>query len=178
MRQLHWDNMSVIAGFDLTPDAGTTLRKIINMNLMEDLEKYHASDLRSRPDKSLRITERDAIVFQVRDNQQRRDEGARARRVAREDEERLGWRVLQHYTVQGHSGLDLNATRRHADAARGTHCEDTGDARLSLRETHREGRQDVLRVASSCAVDNQRVDQGRFLDSLHEKFGEAANCFF
>ncbi|XP_072757051.1 dynein axonemal heavy chain 12-like [Anoplolepis gracilipes] len=40
MRQLHWDNMSTIAGFDLTPDAGTTLRKIINMNLMEDLEKY------------------------------------------------------------------------------------------------------------------------------------------
>ncbi|XP_014471742.1 PREDICTED: dynein heavy chain 12, axonemal [Dinoponera quadriceps] len=40
MRQLHWDNMSGIAEFDLTPDAGTTLRKIINMNLLEDLEKY------------------------------------------------------------------------------------------------------------------------------------------
>jgi len=39
MRQIHWDNMSVIAGYDLTPDAGTTLRKIINMNLLEDLEK-------------------------------------------------------------------------------------------------------------------------------------------
>ncbi|XP_050464455.1 dynein axonemal heavy chain 12-like [Cataglyphis hispanica] len=40
MRQLHWDNMSTIAGFDLTPDAGATLRKIIKMNLMEDIEKY------------------------------------------------------------------------------------------------------------------------------------------
>ncbi|XP_019696725.1 dynein heavy chain 7, axonemal [Harpegnathos saltator] len=40
MRQLHWDDMSAIARFDLTPDAGTSLRKIINMNLMEDLEKY------------------------------------------------------------------------------------------------------------------------------------------
>lgn len=39
IRQLHWDKMSAIAGFDLTPDAGTTLRKIINMNLIEDLEK-------------------------------------------------------------------------------------------------------------------------------------------
>nr|XP_012154186.1 PREDICTED: dynein heavy chain 12, axonemal isoform X1 [Megachile rotundata] len=40
LRQAHWDDMSVIAGFDLTPDAGTTFRKIMNMNLMEDLEKY------------------------------------------------------------------------------------------------------------------------------------------
>lgn len=39
MRQEHWDNMSIIAGYDLTPDAGTTLRKIINMNLLKDLEK-------------------------------------------------------------------------------------------------------------------------------------------
>ncbi|XP_018405846.1 PREDICTED: dynein heavy chain 7, axonemal-like [Cyphomyrmex costatus] len=40
MQQMHWDNMSVIVGYDLTPDAGTTLRKIINLNLMEDLEKF------------------------------------------------------------------------------------------------------------------------------------------
>ena len=39
MRQIHWDEMSAIAGFDLTPDAGTTFRKIIDMHLMEDLEK-------------------------------------------------------------------------------------------------------------------------------------------
>lgn len=39
MQQIHWDNISVIAGYDLTPDAGTTLRKIINMNLLENLEK-------------------------------------------------------------------------------------------------------------------------------------------
>ena len=40
LRQRHWDEMSEIAGFDLTPNAGTTLRKIINMNLMDDLLKY------------------------------------------------------------------------------------------------------------------------------------------
>ncbi|KAG5311588.1 DYH12 protein, partial [Acromyrmex insinuator] len=46
MRQIHWDNMSVIAEYDVTPDAGTTLRKIISLNLdlendelMMDLEK-------------------------------------------------------------------------------------------------------------------------------------------
>lgn len=40
LRQRHWDDMSKIAGFDLTPDAGTTLRKIINQDLMKDLDKY------------------------------------------------------------------------------------------------------------------------------------------
>lgn len=39
LRQTHWDDMSVIAGFDLTPDAGTTFRKILKMDLMDDLEK-------------------------------------------------------------------------------------------------------------------------------------------
>lgn len=31
--------MSAIAGFELTPDAGTTFRKVMKMNLMEELEK-------------------------------------------------------------------------------------------------------------------------------------------
>ncbi|KAJ8717801.1 hypothetical protein PYW07_005731 [Mythimna separata] len=38
--QRHWDEMSLIAGFDLTPTAGTTLRKIINFNLWDDIDQY------------------------------------------------------------------------------------------------------------------------------------------
>lgn len=38
--QRHWDEMSSIAGFDLTPTAGTTLRKIINYNLWDDIDQY------------------------------------------------------------------------------------------------------------------------------------------
>ncbi|XP_052747070.1 dynein axonemal heavy chain 12 [Bicyclus anynana] len=38
--QRHWDEMSNIAGFDLTPTAGTTLRKIINFDLWADLDQY------------------------------------------------------------------------------------------------------------------------------------------
>lgn len=38
--QRHWEEMSTIAGFDLTPTAGTTLRKIINYNLWGDLDQY------------------------------------------------------------------------------------------------------------------------------------------
>lgn len=32
--------MSAIAGFDLTPNAGTSLRKMIQMGLEPDLDKY------------------------------------------------------------------------------------------------------------------------------------------
>lgn len=38
--QRHWDEMTTIAGFDLTPTAGTTLRKIIDFNLWDDLDQY------------------------------------------------------------------------------------------------------------------------------------------
>ncbi|XP_075981520.1 dynein heavy chain at 62B [Anticarsia gemmatalis] len=38
--QRHWDEMSTIAGFDLTPTAGTTLRKIINYNLWSEIDQY------------------------------------------------------------------------------------------------------------------------------------------
>ncbi|EDS37651.1 ciliary dynein heavy chain 11 [Culex quinquefasciatus] len=40
LKDRHWDEMSEIAGFDLTPDAGTTLRKIINYKLEHDLDKF------------------------------------------------------------------------------------------------------------------------------------------
>ncbi|XP_046630090.1 dynein axonemal heavy chain 7-like [Neodiprion virginianus] len=36
----HWDEMSVIAGIDLVPNAGTTLQKIIGFDLTHDIEKY------------------------------------------------------------------------------------------------------------------------------------------
>ncbi|CAB3257078.1 unnamed protein product [Arctia plantaginis] len=38
--QRHWDEMSLIAGFDLTPTAGTTLRKIIDSNLWSQIDQY------------------------------------------------------------------------------------------------------------------------------------------
>ncbi|XP_034942678.1 dynein heavy chain 7, axonemal-like, partial [Chelonus insularis] len=36
----HWNEMSIIYGNDLTPNAGTTLRKIIALDLMKDIDKY------------------------------------------------------------------------------------------------------------------------------------------
>ncbi|XP_030765059.1 dynein heavy chain 12, axonemal [Sitophilus oryzae] len=36
----HWKEMSLIAGFDLTPNAGTSLRKMTMMGLEGDLDKY------------------------------------------------------------------------------------------------------------------------------------------
>lgn len=40
LRDRHWEEMSLLAGFDLKPDAGTTLAKIIDFNLHKDIESY------------------------------------------------------------------------------------------------------------------------------------------
>ncbi|XP_029676723.1 dynein heavy chain 7, axonemal-like [Formica exsecta] len=41
----HWKEMSAICNFDLTPNAGTTLKKMIDMNLMDNIDKYEAISL-------------------------------------------------------------------------------------------------------------------------------------
>nr|XP_044991758.1 dynein axonemal heavy chain 12 [Jaculus jaculus] len=40
MRARHWQQMSEIVGYDLTPDSGTTLRKVLKLNLAPYLEKF------------------------------------------------------------------------------------------------------------------------------------------
>lgn len=40
MRGRHWKQMSDIAGFDLTPDSGTTLRKMLKLNLDPYMEQF------------------------------------------------------------------------------------------------------------------------------------------
>ena len=40
MRTRHWKNMSDIAGFDLTPDSGTTLRKMLKLNLEPYMDQF------------------------------------------------------------------------------------------------------------------------------------------
>ncbi|XP_070246928.1 dynein axonemal heavy chain 12 isoform X4 [Myotis yumanensis] len=40
MRTRHWKQMSEIVGYDLTPDSGTTLRKVLKLNLSQYLEQF------------------------------------------------------------------------------------------------------------------------------------------
>ncbi|XP_037594046.1 dynein heavy chain 12, axonemal [Cebus imitator] len=40
MRPRHWKQMSDIVGYDLTPDSGTTLRKVLKLNLTPYLEQF------------------------------------------------------------------------------------------------------------------------------------------
>ncbi|KAG7202889.1 hypothetical protein KM043_010036 [Ampulex compressa] len=42
LRKRHWEEMSLIRGFDLMPNAGTTLRKVMGFDLMCNIEKYEA----------------------------------------------------------------------------------------------------------------------------------------
>ncbi|KAK2581073.1 hypothetical protein KPH14_006115 [Odynerus spinipes] len=71
LRQHHWDEMSAIAGFDITPNAGTTLRKMINMDLLEDLEKYELISVSASKELNLEqalhkmMSEWDDVVFET-----------------------------------------------------------------------------------------------------------------
>jgi len=40
MRARHWVRMSEIVGFDIAPDAGTTLRKMLKLNLFPYLKPF------------------------------------------------------------------------------------------------------------------------------------------
>ena len=40
LRERHWKEMSEIAGTDITPDAGTTLRKVLKLELEPYLEQF------------------------------------------------------------------------------------------------------------------------------------------
>lgn len=42
IRGRHWDQMSEIVGYDLTPDSGTTLRKVLKQNLASYLEEFES----------------------------------------------------------------------------------------------------------------------------------------
>ncbi|NXE11184.1 DYH7 protein, partial [Lophotis ruficrista] len=42
LRTRHWQQMSNVVGYDLTPDSGTTLRKVLNQNLAPYLEVFEA----------------------------------------------------------------------------------------------------------------------------------------
>ncbi|KAG7472883.1 hypothetical protein MATL_G00114010 [Megalops atlanticus] len=42
MRARHWEQISDIMGYDMTPDSGTTLRKVLKQNLAPHLEQFEA----------------------------------------------------------------------------------------------------------------------------------------
>ena len=40
MRPRHWVNMSDIAGYDITPDSGSTLRKMLKLDIEQFMENF------------------------------------------------------------------------------------------------------------------------------------------
>ncbi|XP_069874841.1 dynein axonemal heavy chain 12 isoform X3 [Dipodomys merriami] len=60
MRARHWKQMSEIVGYDLTPDSGTTLRKVLKLNLAPYLDKFEvisAGASKAWEDRLIRIQE-------------------------------------------------------------------------------------------------------------------------
>uniref|UniRef100_A0A4W3H1L8 Dynein axonemal heavy chain 12 n=1 Tax=Callorhinchus milii TaxID=7868 RepID=A0A4W3H1L8_CALMI len=56
MRARHWSQMSEIVGFDLTPDSGTTLRKMLRKNLTPYLERFEETSAAASKEFSLEKT--------------------------------------------------------------------------------------------------------------------------
>ncbi|XP_069101059.1 dynein axonemal heavy chain 12-like isoform X1 [Argopecten irradians] len=53
MRARHWKNMSDIAGFDLTPNSGTTLRKVLKLELDAHMEMFEGISAAATKEHSL-----------------------------------------------------------------------------------------------------------------------------
>ncbi|KAK9309475.1 hypothetical protein QLX08_000945 [Tetragonisca angustula] len=71
LQKRHWQEMSTICKFNLTPNAGTSLRKIISYSLMDDIEKYKAISVSANRELQMQqkllkmIKEWDKISFEV-----------------------------------------------------------------------------------------------------------------
>ena len=69
MRGRHWKQMSDIAGFDLTPDAGTTLRKMLKLSLDPYMEQFESISAAASKEFSLEkamnkmVDEWDEVIF-------------------------------------------------------------------------------------------------------------------
>lgn len=69
LRPRHWDEMSEVAGFDVTPDAGTTLRKITKMGIEHILDSFEIISIGSNKELQLQtllatmIKEWETITF-------------------------------------------------------------------------------------------------------------------
>ena len=42
LRQRHWEKINEIMGFNITPDSGTSLRKMLKFNLEPHMERFEA----------------------------------------------------------------------------------------------------------------------------------------
>uniref|UniRef100_A0A670IHN2 Dynein axonemal heavy chain 12 n=1 Tax=Podarcis muralis TaxID=64176 RepID=A0A670IHN2_PODMU len=71
IRARHWKQMSEIVGYDLTPDSGTTLRKVLKQNLTPFLEKFETISMGASKEFSLEkamhtmMDTWDSISFQI-----------------------------------------------------------------------------------------------------------------
>lgn len=51
--QRHWDEMCEVAGLEITPNAATTLRKMLAMNLEADIEKYEVISIAATKERQI-----------------------------------------------------------------------------------------------------------------------------
>jgi dynein heavy chain len=55
-RQRHWNQMSDVIGFDITPNSGSSLRKVLRLELNEFMVKLEAISLAATREHALELT--------------------------------------------------------------------------------------------------------------------------
>ena len=56
IRQRHWNQMSEVIGFDITPNSGSSLRKVLRLELNEFMVKLEAISIAATREHALELT--------------------------------------------------------------------------------------------------------------------------
>lgn len=104
MRARHWEKMSTSAGFDLTPDSGTTLAKVLQLNLKPYMEEFEQISVAASKEFSLEKAmkkmqeEWDAISFNLSSY---RDTGIAILASVDEIQQTLDDQIVKTQTMRG-----------------------------------------------------------------------------
>jgi dynein heavy chain len=56
IRQRHWNQMSHVIGFDITPNSGSSLRKVLRLNLNRFMDRLEAISIAATREHTLELT--------------------------------------------------------------------------------------------------------------------------
>ena len=55
IRQRHWNQMNLVIGFDITPNSGSSLRKVLRLNLGQFMDRLEAISMSATREHALEV---------------------------------------------------------------------------------------------------------------------------